>query len=57
VPSDTNLLKHLLGIRDAEFAGDELGEEGVTQSGKRSGENTVRSYFVDCRAKLVVELP
>jgi hypothetical protein len=29
LPSDTNLLKQLLGIRDAEFAGDEFGEEGI----------------------------
>jgi hypothetical protein len=30
VPSDACLLKHLLGIRDAEFAGDEFGEESIS---------------------------
>jgi hypothetical protein len=28
--SDIRLLQQLLGLRDAQFAGDEFGEEGVT---------------------------
>jgi hypothetical protein len=32
--SDIRLLQQLLGLRDAQFAGDEFGEEGVSEVGK-----------------------